>query len=239
MTTIEQSFGVKLSIEPLPEQCSGAVDPGVSIGPFTINAGEGFGEVIARLEEASQGRWIFEEIHGVPLLRPDNSMAGHGTLLDTVVTADFNAPSMWEALCALARAANSANNVHNGGARPMIIQFFAPGLLRHPPPEFVEKKQISVSLDHASAREGLCTIIAQVEAKFWITYSYNCVAEGRKPDYDYISIDAYDSEGKVVNGGRMSGEDYERLTKTVDWMSDENMLAVQAPVPDDSAQPKK
>ena len=107
---IEQCFDVILSIEPLPEQCAGAEDPGLSIGPFTINR-EGFGEVIARLEEASQGRWIFEEIHGVPLLRPDNSLAGHGTLLDTVVTVDINASSMWEALCAC-RAVNSTNKVH-------------------------------------------------------------------------------------------------------------------------------
>ena len=109
----------------------------------------------------------------------------------------------------------------------------------HPPPIFIEKKPIAVSLNHASAREGLCAIIAQAEEKIWITYSYTCYAKGKRPEYDVTTVEAFDSEGKVVNGGRMSGEDIERLTKTVDWMSTEDILAVQAPLPDKAAKPTK
>ena len=227
----EESFGVEFSLEPLPEQCAGAEDPGLSLDPFTINVGERFGDVIARLEEASQGRWIFEEIHGVPVLRPNNAFAGHGTLLDTIVTAKIEASTMWEAVCALARAVNKVNNVYASGTRPLMITFFSPGLLMHPPPEFIETKSITVSLDHVPAREGLCAIFAQMGVKYQITYLYTCMAPGKKPDYDYVWIDAYDSGGKMVDGGKMKGADIERLSKTADWMSDDAILAVQAPKP--------
>lgn len=222
---IEQCFATRLSIEPLPEQCSGATESEVFFDPFWVLEGERFGDVIARLEGASQGRWIFDEIHGVPLLRPDKAVEGHGTLLDTVISVDIEASSMWEALCALSRAVNRANQVDVQKGRPLIIRFLGPTLMRYPPPMFVEEKSTLISLKQVSAREGLCAIFAQVGEN--IQYSYTCVAEGRAPEYDYIDIGAFDGEGAVINGGRMGAEDYERLLKSEDWMSDDGILAVQ------------
>lgn len=221
---IQENFDVLLSIEPLPEQCAGAEISELSLEPFTINIGERFGDVIARLEEASQGRWIFEEIQGVPLLRPNNAMEGHGTLLDTVVSVEINATSMWDALCAVARAVNKANDVHNdNGARALIIIFPDAGIFRYPPPSFVEKKQIRVSLDRGAAREALCAIISQMGNDLWIKYSYTCHPRGKGPAYDYVSMSAFDSEGKAVNGGKMQGEDINRIAETEDWMSTERI----------------
>lgn len=234
---VEQSFGVELAIEPLPEQCSGADEAMGMLDPFSISGGERFSEVIARLESASDGRWIFEEIHGVPLLRPNSAMEEHGTLLDTIISVDVEASSMWEALCALALAINRANDVQSSGLRPLIIRFLAPTVMKLPPSIFLEHRTIRFALRHAPAREGLCAILSQVGAN--IRYSYTCVAEGRTPFYDYIDISAFDAVDKVVDGGKMGAEEYGRLLKTVDWMSDERILAVQAPALDATAGPAK
>ena len=236
--TIQENFDVILSIEPLPEQCAGAENPRLTFEPFTINIGERFGDVVVRLEEASQGRWIYEEIHGVPLLRPNNAIEGHGTLLDTVISVDIDAASMWDAICAVARAVNKVNDVHNSGSRGLIILFPDAGLLRYPPASFVERKQIRVTLDRGAAREALCAVISQMGNEILIKYSYNCYPNGKGPTYDYVSVSAYDYDGKVVNGGKMRGEDINRIAETVDWMSNEGILAVQAPKPDTPTEPK-
>lgn len=234
---VERSFGVELAIEPLPEQCSGAEEAKGLLDPFSINEGERFSEVIARLESASQGRWVFEEIHGVPLLRPNSAMEGHGTLLDTHISIDIDASSMWEALCVLALAINRANDAQSSGLRPLIIRFLGPAVMRLPPPIFLEEKTIRFSLRHAPAREGLCAIFSQVGVN--IRYSYTCIAEGRSPSYEYIDISAFDAAGNFFDGGRMGVEEYGRLLKTVDWMSDERILAVQAPASDGADEPGK
>lgn len=227
---VERSFGVKISIEPLPEHCVGTSQAELAPEPFAIFEGERFGDVVARLESAAQGRWIFEEIHGVPLLRPDTAVVGHGTLLDTVISVDIEALSMWDALCALARAVNQTNGLHASGARPLLITFAEPAALRHPPAMFIEEKLISLSLKQITAREGLCAIFAQVGTN--IRYLYNCVEGGRKSIFDYITISAFDDEGTVINGGRIDGEEYEHLLKTEEWMSDEGIRGAQVPVPD-------
>lgn len=110
-SVVEDCFRVELSIEPLREQCAGADPLAVPMEPFAIVEGEQFGEVIARLTTVSGGRWIFQEIHGVPLLSLDSTVDGHGTLLDTIVRVEIDASSMWEALCALALAVNRAKDV--------------------------------------------------------------------------------------------------------------------------------
>ena len=233
---VERSFGVELSIEPLPEQCAGAAAVEVPLEPFTIVAGERFDAVIARLEEASQGRWIFEEIYGVPLLHPNSSLEGHGTLLDTVINVDIKASSVWEALCALARVVNRTNGVPDSGKRPLLFMFLEPGILLYPPPMFVEKKCIEISLNHVPAREGLCAILEQVSNSS--LYSYTCVAPGNPPAYDYVTIQARDKDGKAINGGRMHWDkynEYERLMKTASWMSMEGIMAAQVPEPENTA----
>lgn len=224
-SVVEDCFRVELAIEPLREQCAGADPLAVALEPFAIVEGEKFGEVIARLTTVSGGRWIFQEIHDVPLLRPDGTVDGHGTLLDTIISLEIDASSMWEALCALALAVNRAKDVQPDKGRPLIIRFLAPTLMRLPPPLFLEEKAIRVSLKEQSAREGLCAIFAQVGEN--IRYSYTCVSEGFAPSYDYIDISAYDVDTRLVDGGRLSGERLKMLADTEDWMSDEHIISVQ------------
>ncbi len=226
-SVVEDCFHVELAIEPLREQCAGADPLAVPLEPFAIVEGEKFGEVIARLTTVSGGRWILQEIHGVPLLRPDSTVDGHGTLLDTIVSVEIDASSMWEALCALALAVNRAKDVQPDKGRPLIIRFLAPTLMRLPPPLFLEERAIHVALKEQSAREGLCAIFAQVGEN--IRYSYTCVAEGFAPSYDYIDISAYNAEARLVDGGRLSGERLKVLADTADWMSDERIMSVQIP----------
>ncbi len=224
---IEESFGTKISIEPLPEHCAGADGSEVPPETFAIAAGEGFNDVIARLEAASQGRWIFEEIHGVPVLRPNPLVESQGTLLDTVVTVNIKAASVWEAICALARAVNSANDVQSGRARPLLIYFPGPAVLQHPPAVLIEERPIAVSLSQVTAREALCSIFKQLDLKLY--YLYNCVATGRPALPDYVTINVIGQDGRTIRGGRILGEEYKKLMETVDWMSEEDILAVQSP----------
>lgn len=224
---VEDCFRVELAIEPLREQCAGSDPLAVPLEAFSIVEGEQFGEVITRLTVASGGRWVFQQIHDVPLLRPDRTVDGHGTLLDTVISVEIDASSMWEALCTLALAVNRATDGQSDKGRPLIVRFLSPTLMRLPPPLFLEEKAIRVSLKAQTAREGLCAIFAQVAEN--IRYSYTCVAEGFAPSYDYIDISAYDADGKVIDGGRLPRERIGILADTEDWMSDERTRAVQIP----------
>lgn len=224
---IEQCFGVRISVEPLPEHFAGAKVTEAPPGPFAIVEGEVFSDVIARLEAASQGRWIFEELHGVPLLRPNPLVESQGTLLDTFVTVNIKAVSVWEAICALARAVNSANDVQSGRARPLLIVFPGPAVLQHPPAVLIEERPIAVSLSQVTAREALCSIFKQLDLKLY--YLYNCVATGRPALPDYVTINVIGQDGRTIRGGRILGGEYKKLMETVDWMSEEDVLAVQAP----------
>jgi hypothetical protein len=225
---IEQCFGVRISVEPLPEHFAGAEVTEAPPGPFAIVEGEVFSDVIARLEAASQGRWIFEELHGVPLLRPNPLVESQGTLLDTVVTVNIRAASVWEAICALARALNSANGVQSGRARPLLIVFPGPAVLQHPPAVLIEERPVDVTLSQVTAREALCSIFKQLDLKLY--YLYNCVAAGRPALPDYVSINVLGEDGQTIRGARMLGEECKELMETVDWMSEEDVLAVQAPL---------
>ena len=225
---IEQCFGVRISVEPLPEHFAGAEVTEAPPGPFAIVEGEVFSDVITRLEAASQGRWIFEELHGVPLLRPTPLVESQGTLLDTVVTVNIKATSVWEAICALARAVNSANDVQSGRARPLLIVFPGPAVLQHPPAVLVEERPFDVTLSQVTAREALCSIFEQLDLKLY--YLYNCVAAGRPALPNYVSINVLGEDGQTIRGGRILGEELKKLMETVNWMSEEDVLAVQAPL---------
>ncbi len=224
---IETCFGTLLSQEPLPEHCAGAAGSEVPPAPFSIAEGESFSDVIARLEVASQGRWNFQEIHGVPVLRPDPQVAGYGTLLDTVVTVNIKAASVWDAMCALARAVNSANDVQSGRARPLLIVFPGPAVLQHPPAILIEERPVDVSFSRVTAREALCSIFKQLDLKLY--YLYSCVGTGRPGAPDYVMINVIGEDGRTIRGARMLGEECKRLMETVDWMSEEDILAVQSP----------
>ena len=224
---IERCFAFQLSIEPLPEQCAGALATDVFPDAFSVVKGEPLREVMARLEMASAGRWIFETIQGVPLLRPNDTVEGHGTLLGTVIDVEIEAKNLWDALCELALAVNRKNAVNTSGQRPMMIMFLAPSLMRHPPKIFLEEKLIQVSIADAPAREGLCAILAAVDKN--ARYYYTCMAEGTAPAYDYVTVTAFDDEGKPLRGGKIDGDEYGTLLESVDWMSDKKILAVQAP----------
>lgn len=234
---IERSFGTKISIEPLPEHCAGADQAEPPLEPFAIARDEGFDDVIARLEAASQGRWVFEEIRGVPLLRPNTLVEGHGTLLDTVVTAKIEAASVWEAICALARAVNRANNVQRGQTRPLQIYLAGPAALRHPPAILIEKRPIALALSQVRAREALCAIFEQLDVDLY--YLYNCVVGGRTAVQDYVTINLVGQDGRVIDGGRIRGEEYKTLQETVNWMSEDDVLAVQSPALDNADAPAK
>lgn len=224
---IESAFGLRISIEPLPEHCAGTATAEKPPEPFAVYKGERFGEAISRLESASAGRWIFEEIHGVPLLRPEEAFEGHGTLLDTSVTVDIEAASVWKALCALASAVNHANEVHAGKARPLLIMIAGPDILRRPPSFLIEETAISIELNDVTAREGLCAILATVDKHF--RYLYHCVGEHSDSTYEYVTISAFDNDNQVIDGGRLRREEIVQPDESVEWLDFKTILAVQAP----------
>ncbi|MBX3178887.1 MAG: hypothetical protein KF886_16145 [Candidatus Hydrogenedentes bacterium] len=228
---IERCFGLKFASEGLPEHCAGATEREAPPGPFAIHKGERFDAAIARLEAASGGRWLFEEIHGVPVLRPNSTLEGHGNLLDTVVTVDIKATSVWEAVSALARAVNEANAVPRSDRRPLLITFGGVDVLMRPADVLTGETPIAVSRDAAPAREVLCDILMQaagtMQVDGHIQYLYHCNERGRKLILDYVTINAFNEDNMVINS--QMGDDFERLLKTKDWMSTEKTMAVQVP----------
>jgi hypothetical protein len=196
---VTDSFDIPIALEPLPEHCLDSDRPEELLPPIEIRADETFATAISRLVEASEHRWKFEQIRGTPVLRPNVEVLAEGNALDTIVSLSVKRASVWESLCALARAINRTNADSDGARKRLLILPDGPDIVRNPAPIFTKPSLVTLELEDVSARDALCAIFDAAEFQF--SYFYHC-----QPSYDYMKILAYSASGSVVRGDRLGHE---------------------------------
>lgn len=211
---IRDIFGVAFSVEPFPKDSEYAGDADREVAVFPIHAGETFSSVMARFEAASEHCYKFEMIRGTPVLRPKSNKVEEMNLLDTIVDLKLADHTIWEALCALARAVNQ-KRVPDVGKR-LYIYPADPSFARLPARVLVDEPTVSVNLAYVSAREAMCAIFESADVKFnYFYFTY-------MGDYDYASVSTVDTSGKVIHGARV------RDAKELDYWNIDNVAKLQS-----------
>lgn len=190
-SAIADAFGEKISMDGLAEECAFAAPPLV-LPAFAIEEGETFTEAVADFEAISRGRYVFREIAGLPVFTPNPQSAAYRNLLDVQVSLDLKDLSIWDALCELARAINRSEHVR-ATRNSLVIMPLGPALLKLPPEELMSPRA-TWSQINSPAREALCNILGQANCS--VSYSYSC----NGTDSDLVTILAFDTEGKVLQG---------------------------------------
>jgi hypothetical protein len=197
--TIRDIFNVRISRETPLEDGRGADTPEKRLLPFEIERGETFEHAIRRLEEASEHHWKFEEIHGVPVVRLNPEVVAERTALDTEISLHVDKASIWDSLCALARAINRKNAAADPTNKPLQIWPSGPEMFKRPAPIIMEDSIVTLDLVEVSARKALCAILESAHGT--LAYFYE-----RDPDLDHIVIVAYSTTNSSVHGGNMPAE---------------------------------
>lgn len=212
--TVRDVFEARIALETLPDDCRGADTLATVIPPFAITRGETFGSAMARFEAISEHRWKFEELGSIPVLRPNTEVLGQGNALDTRVSLDIEKASVWDSLCALARAVNRKGSIHPK-AHPLIIRPNSIVMARKPEPILMKEAVVTVKLEDVTAREALCAILSMASKTF--TYFYIC-----RPESQDVSVLSCTATGSVDRGGgRMDKSDME-------YWTDENLRKIQS-----------
>ena len=161
-------------------------------------------EVLDAVVTRSGGMYRWEQNHGSFCIVGTGEGGKAENCLDTRIDLHVEKLSAWDALCAVAKAANEKPvNGRRIGIYPGFIQ-----MRRYPTPEGLKDNPcITLDLKDVPARDAVCAIIAQAPLK--ISYWYaNEQGMRDAPPAAKLTIYIYEDNGRRYHsGGKMSDEE--------------------------------
>ena len=170
-----------------------------------VQQGTRLSEALDGVVERSAGMLRWERNHGSICVVGTDKGAKGKSCLDTRIDLHVEKISAWDALCAVARAANERPvNGRRMGIYPGFIQ-----MRRLRTPEGLKDTPcITLDLKDVPARDAVCAIIAQAPFKMAYTY-FNKRGMSDAPPAAKLTMYIYEDNGRRYHSGeRMTDEEY-------------------------------
>ena len=191
-----------------------------------VHGGTPLSEALDGIAAQSAGMLRWERNNGSLCVVATGKGAKVENCLDTRIDLHVEKLSAWDALCAVAKAANEKPvNGRRIGIYPGFIQ-----MRRYPTPKGLKDTPcITLDLKDVPARDAICAIIAQAPLRM----SYRCYNEqgmGEAPPVAKLIVKIFGDDGKPYSGPRdlSSQEYYGYLADYYEMVGDEKQAADNA-----------